>query len=76
MKHKALYYKDFYLGTLFENGIFDYMINSNHAHYMDIEMVVHNLERLRLTAKQEDFNFDEYIATHENSTFKDGFEFR
>ena len=76
MRHKNFYYNDIYLGTLYENGRFDYMVNSNHSEYMDVESTVHVLERIRLVGLQDDFDFDRYILTYDQSTFKDGFEFK
>ena len=52
------------------------MINSNYAQSMDIENAVHILERIRRIGLQDDFDFDKYIQTYNNSQFKDGFEFR
>lgn len=76
MRHKNFYFNDIYLGTLYENGRFDYMVNSNQSEYMNIEDVVHILERIRLIGLQDDFSFDRYILSYENSMFKDGFEFK
>lgn len=76
MKHKNFYYKDWYLGTLYENGIFEYMINSNHAQHMDVEAAVHVLERIRLIGLQKDFDYKKYIDSYSNSQFKDDFEFK
>ncbi len=76
MRHKNFYFNDIYLGTLYENGRFDYIVNSNQSEYMDIEAVVHILERIRLIGLQDDFSFDGYILSYEQSMFKDGFEFK
>lgn len=76
MRYSRFYYNDTYLGILYENGLFDYMINSNYAQSMDIENAVHILERIRRIGLQDDFDFDKYIQTYNNSQFKDGFEFR
>ena len=76
MKHKNFYYKDWYLGTLYENGVFEYMINSNHAQHMDVETAVHVLERIRLIGLQDDFDYKKYIDSYSNSQFKDDFEFK
>lgn len=76
MKHKNFYFNDIYLGTLYENGRFDYMVNSNQSEYMNIEDVVHVLERIRLIGLQDDFSFDRYILSYDQSMFKDGFEFK
>ena len=76
MRHKNFYFNDIYLGTLYENGRFDYMVNSNHSEYMNIEDVVHVLERIRLIGLQDDFSFDRYILSYNNSMFKDGTEFQ
>ena len=76
MRHKNFYFNDIYLGTLYENGRFDYIVNSNQSEYMDIEAVVHILERIRLIGLQDDFSFDRYILSYEQSMFKDGFEFK
>ena len=62
--------------TLYENGRFDYMISSNFGPYMDIEMVVHTLERIRRIGLENDFDFDRYVESYQNSYFKDGFEFK
>ena len=76
MRHKNFYFFFFFLGTLYENGRFDYMVNSNHSEYMNVEAVVHILERIRLVGLQDDFSFDRYILSYNNSMFKDGFEFK
>lgn len=76
MRHKNFYYNDIYLGTLYENGLFDYMINSNHAQHINVEIAIHILERIRLVGLEEDFNYDRYIQSYQNSMFKDGFEFK
>ena len=76
MKHSNFYYNDIYLGTLYENGLFEYMVNSNHAKYMNVEIALHILERIRLVGLEKDFNYDEYIQSYQNAMFKDGFEFR
>ncbi len=76
MKHKNFYYKDWYLGTLYENGVFEYMINSNHAQYIDVETAIHVLERIRLIGLQNDFDYKKYIDSYSNSQFKDDFEFK
>ena len=76
VRHKNFYFNDIYLGTLYENGRFDYMVNSNHSEYMNIEDVVHVLERIRLIGLQDDFSFDRYILSYDQSMFKDGFEFK
>lgn len=76
MRHKNFYFNDIYLGTLYENGRFDYMVNSNHSEYMNVEIVVRILERIRLVGLQDDFDFDRYISTYDQSMFKDGFEFK
>lgn len=76
MRHSRFYYNDIYLGTLYENGKFDYTVSSNLGEELDIEMVVHNLERIRRTGLEKDFNFDRYIQSYQNSFFKDGFEFK
>ena len=76
MRHKNFYYNDIYLGTLYEDGRFDYMVNSNHSEFMDIEATTHILERIRLVGLQKDFDFDRYIQSYDQSMFKDGFEFK
>ena len=76
MRHSNFYYNDIYLGTLYENGYFDYMVNSNRAKEIDIEATVHILERIRQIGLNDDFNYDEYINSYNNSYFKDGFEFK
>ena len=76
MKYSRFYYNDIYLGTLYENGRFDYMVSSNFGEEMNIEMVVHTLERIREIGLAKDFDFDRYISTYQNSYFKDGFEFK
>lgn len=52
------------------------MVSSNFGEEMNIEMVVHTLERIRLVGLEEDFNYDKYIQSYQNSMFKDGFEFK
>lgn len=76
MRHKNFYFNDIYLGTLYENGRFDYMVNSNHSQDMNVEAVIHILERIRLVGLQDDFDFDRYILSYDKSMFKDGFEFK
>ena len=76
MRHKNFYYNDIYLGTLYENGRFDYMVSSNHSQDMNVEAVIHVLERIRLVGLQDDFSFDRYIISYDLSMFKDGFEFK
>ena len=76
MKHSNFYYNNIYLGTLYENGLFEYMINSNHSKYMSVENAIHQLERIRLVGLQDDFNYENYINTYNNFIFKDGYEFR
>ena len=76
MRYSRFYYNDIYLGTLYENGKFDYVVSSNLSEDMDIEMVVHTLERIRRIGLEKDFDFDRYINSHQNSYFKDGFEFK
>lgn len=76
MKYSRFYYNDIYLGTLYENGRFDYMVSSNFGEEMNIEMVVHTLERIREIGLEKDFDFDRYIQSYQNPHFKDGFEFK
>ena len=76
MRHSNFYYNDIYLGTLYENGLFEYMVNSNRAKEIDIETTIHTLERIRLIGLQDDFDYDRYIDSYRNSMFKDGFEFK
>ena len=52
------------------------MVNSNHSQDMNVEDVVHILERIRLVGLQDDFDFDRYILSYDQSMFKDGFEFK
>ena len=52
------------------------MVSSNFGEEMDIEMVVHTLERIREIGLEKDFDFDRYIQSYQNSYFKDGFEFK
>ena len=76
MKHSNLYYRDIYLGTLYENGRFDYMVNSNQADYMNVETIVHILEVIRESCLDKEFNFDKYIREWNNFYFQDDFEFK
>ena len=76
MRNAKLYYKDTYLGTLYESGVFDYTINSNHSEDLDVEKIIHILEVVRKSGLTEGFNFDEYVNSWNNFQFKDGFEFR
>ena len=52
------------------------MVSSNFGEEMNIEMVVHTLERIRQIGLEKDFNFDNYVQSYQNSYFKDGFEFK
>ena len=52
------------------------MVSSNFGEEMNIEMVVHTLERIREIGLEKDFDFDRYIQSYQNSYFKDGFEFK
>ena len=77
MRHSNFYYNDIYLGTLYESGVFDYMVFSSHAKYMDVERVVHALETIRKVGLSDDFNYDSYLESWKNFQFSDdGFEFR
>ena len=76
MRRSKLYYNDIYLGTLYEDGKFKYKVNSKNATQMDMETVIHILERIRLIGLQDGFNYDNYIQSYQNSMFKDGFEFK
>ena len=76
VKHSNFYYKDIYLGTLYENGQFEYTINSSQADHMNVVMVIKNLERIRKVGLEKDFNYQNYIDSYNNFPFKDGFEFK
>ena len=76
MKKADFYYDEIYLGTLFENGYFNYLITSNYSKYLDIEYVVHTLEIIRESSSSETFDFDKYIDSWNNFTFKDNFHFK
>ena len=75
MRHKNFYFNDIYLGTLYENGRFDYMVNVNHGQEMNVESVIHILERIRLIGLQYDLDCDRYILSYDQAMSKDGFEF-
>ena len=77
MKKADFYYKEIYLGTLFENGYFSYIITSNYSKDIDnIEYIVHTLEIIRESGSSETFDFDKYIDSWNNFTFKDNFHFK
>ena len=76
MRRSKLYYNDIYLGTLYEDGKFKYKLNSKSADLMNMETVIHTLERIRLIGLQKDFDYEKYIHSYENSMFKDGFTFK
>ncbi len=76
MRKADFYYDEIYLGTLFENGYFNYLITSNYSKYLDIEYVAHTLEIIRESSSSETFNFDNYIDSWNNFTFKDNFHFK
>ena len=76
MRHSNLYFKDIYLGTLYENGRFDYMISSNRSDQLNMEIIIHTLEVIRESCLSDTFNFDDYVNSWNNFTFKDGFKFR
>lgn len=77
MKKADFYYKEIYLGTLFENGYFSYIITSNYSKDIDdIEYIVHTLEIIRESGSSKTFDFDNYISSWNNFTFKDNFHFK
>ncbi len=76
MKKADFYYKEIYLGTLFENGCFNYLVTSDYSKNLDIEYVIHTLEIIRKSSLSKTFNFDNYINSWNNSTFKNNFHFK
>ena len=76
MKHSNFYYNDIYLGTLYENGVFEYRITSNQADEMNVTMVANRLESIRQIASKEGFDYEDYVKRYNSFQFKDGFEFR
>lgn len=76
MKHSNLYYRDMCLGTLYENGHFHYMVNSNRSHEIDMEMIIHVLETIRKSGLSDTFDYDSYVDSWNNFMFPDEFEFR
>ena len=42
------------------------MVSSNFGEEMNIEIVVHTLERIREIGLAKDFNFDEYIQSYQD----------
>ena len=73
MRKARLTYKGIYLGTLWEEGKFDYELKSLYADDMNIEEMAHTLEVIRAVGKRDDFNFDNYTAAW--NAFNDNFHF-
>lgn len=76
MKHIGLYYRDLYLGTLYESGHFHYTVNSNRSDEIDMEMIIHVLETIRKSGLSDTFDYDSYVDSWNNFMFKDEFEFK
>ena len=76
MKQSRLYYNGIFLGTLYSNGIFNYMLDSSYAERINMELVLHQLEMIREVGKQKDFDFDKYIQGCKEFPFSDGFEWK
>ena len=76
MKKSEFYFNGIHLGTLYENGTFDYSIDSSQSAYMNIEIVVHTLELIRNVGLDPNFNYEQYIKNYNNFKFKDRFEFK
>ena len=76
MKKSEFYFNGIHLGTLYEDGTFDYSIDSSQSAYMNIEIVVHTLELIRNVGLDPNFNYEQYIKSYNNFKFKDGFEFK
>lgn len=75
MRVANFYYGDVLLGVLYENGRFDYTVHSFYAEKMPIEIVMHQLEIIRVCGLLDSFNFDEYITEWNEYPFPSEFRF-
>ena len=75
MEGSDLYYKGIYLGSLFEDGTFDYVIDSTDADKMNVEQVAHQLELIRAIAKDSDFNYANYVKEFNEFKFNNDYKF-
>ena len=71
MRVAKIYYNDILLGTLWENGKFNYELYSSYADRMNMELIIHDLERIRQIGLEKDFNFNNYTNSWLNFPFKD-----
>ena len=71
MKGADLYFNGVYLGSLYEDGTFEYEIKSSYADKMDINAVVDYLELIRMVGKEKDFDFDTYLKSWHEYYFND-----
>ena len=70
-----LYYKGIYLGTLFEDGVFTYTIDSKYSDRFDMELVAHQLSLIEQVAKEPNFNYEKYVKAFNEFKFNNGYKF-
>lgn len=76
MKYADFYCNEVHLGTLYENGKFDYIIDSNLINNNQLDIIAHTLSIIKEVGLSDDFNFDSYISSWNNFIFKDNFYFK
>ena len=76
MKKADLFYKEYYIGTLYENGSVTYALTSDLAEFVPMKKMIDKLEMMREIGKDSNFDFQHYVDGHNNFPFKDGFEFK
>lgn len=75
MEGSDLYYKGIYLGSLYEDGKFDYVIDSHDSDKMNVESVAHQLELIRAVASEPDFDYAKYVREFNEFKFNDDYKF-
>lgn len=69
MRIANFFYKDELIATLWETGKVAYEIHSSFAKEMNVEIVLHEVERMRQIGLEDDFDFDHYVNGWLNPPF-------
>ena len=73
MKIANLYCKDILLGTLFEDGRFNYELYSSYATEINMEQAIRKLELMRQVGLSDTFDFDSYVREWQEFPFENDY---
>lgn len=70
-----LYYESIYLGTLYEDNTFTYVIDSQYKDRFDMELVAHQLALIDEVSKEPNFDCEKYVKAFNEFKFNTNYKF-